>query len=115
MCFTTCSSSVVLASQVYQLQQEKKKLQEDFSQLLQEREQLEERCSSYEHEKIQIGPRLEETKWEVRVSSLRSRVDCERYGCSIHLDTYWLTRDLFGGIDFPAIVGPMAGTFATSS
>ncbi|CAL8282011.1 unnamed protein product [Merluccius merluccius] len=55
----------VLQLQVYQLQQEKKKLQEDFSQLLQEREQLEERCSSYEHEKIQIGPRLEETKWEV--------------------------------------------------
>lgn len=51
--------------QVYQLQQEKKKLQEDFAQLLKEREQLEERCSSYEHEKIQLGPRLEETKWEV--------------------------------------------------
>lgn len=51
--------------QVYQLQQEKKKLQEDFSQLLKEREQLEERCTSYEHEKIQLGPRLEETKWEV--------------------------------------------------
>ncbi|XP_034563867.1 leucine zipper putative tumor suppressor 2 homolog isoform X2 [Notolabrus celidotus] len=53
------------AQQVYQLQQEKKKLQEDFSQLLQEREQLEERCTSYEHEKIQLGPRLEESKWEV--------------------------------------------------
>lgn len=51
--------------QVYQLQQEKKKLQEDFSQLLKEREQLEERCTSYEHEKIQLGPRLEESKWEV--------------------------------------------------
>ncbi|XP_071379064.1 leucine zipper putative tumor suppressor 2 homolog [Centroberyx affinis] len=55
----------VLQLQVYQLQQEKKKLQEDFAQLLQEREQLEERCTSYEHEKIQLGPRLEETKWEV--------------------------------------------------
>uniref|UniRef100_UPI0037E9C536 leucine zipper putative tumor suppressor 2 homolog isoform X2 n=1 Tax=Semicossyphus pulcher TaxID=241346 RepID=UPI0037E9C536 len=53
------------AQQVYQLQQEKKKLQEDFAQLLQEREQLEERCTSYEHEKIQLGPRLEESKWEV--------------------------------------------------
>ncbi|XP_061564549.1 leucine zipper putative tumor suppressor 2 homolog isoform X2 [Cololabis saira] len=53
------------SQQVYQLQQEKKKLQEDFAQLLKEREQLEERCSSYEHEKIQLGPRLEETKWEV--------------------------------------------------
>ena len=57
--------SIVSCLQVYQLQQEKKKLQEDFSQLLKEREQLEERCSSYEHEKIQLGPRLEETKWEV--------------------------------------------------
>ncbi|XP_041671366.1 leucine zipper putative tumor suppressor 2 homolog isoform X1 [Cheilinus undulatus] len=55
----------VLQLQVYQLQQEKKKLQEDFAQLLQEREQLEERCTSYEHEKIQLGPRLEESKWEV--------------------------------------------------
>lgn len=51
--------------QVYQLQQEKKKLQEDFAQLLKEREQLDERCTSYEHEKIQLGPRLEESKWEV--------------------------------------------------
>lgn len=51
--------------QVYQLQQDKKKLQEDFAQLLKEREQLEERCTSYEHEKIQLGPRLEESKWEV--------------------------------------------------
>ncbi|XP_061763647.1 leucine zipper putative tumor suppressor 2 homolog isoform X2 [Nerophis ophidion] len=48
-----------------QLQQEKKKLQEDFGQLLKEREQLEERCTSYEHQKIQLGPRLEESKWEV--------------------------------------------------
>ncbi|XP_028989426.1 leucine zipper putative tumor suppressor 2 homolog [Betta splendens] len=55
----------VLQLQVYQLQQEKKKLQEDFAQLLKEREHLEERCTSYEHEKIQLGPRLEETKWEV--------------------------------------------------
>ncbi|XP_068610437.1 leucine zipper putative tumor suppressor 2 homolog [Brachionichthys hirsutus] len=55
----------VLQMQVFQLQQEKKKLQEDFAQLLKEREQLEERCTSYEHEKIQLGPRLEESKWEV--------------------------------------------------
>lgn len=58
-------SQQVLQLQVYQLQQEKRKLQEDFAQLLKEREQLEERCTSYEHEKIQLGPRLEETKWEV--------------------------------------------------
>ncbi|XP_051927816.1 leucine zipper putative tumor suppressor 2 homolog isoform X2 [Hippocampus zosterae] len=55
----------VLQMQVHQLQHEKKKLQEDFAQLLKEREQLEERCTSYEHDKIQMGPRLEETKWEV--------------------------------------------------
>lgn len=55
----------VLQLQVYQLQQEKRKLQEDFAQVLKEREHLEERCTSYEHEKIQLGPRLEETKWEV--------------------------------------------------
>lgn len=59
------SSGGVSCLQVYQLQQEKKKLQEDFAQVLKEREQLEERCTSYEHEKIQLGPRLEESKWEV--------------------------------------------------
>ncbi|XP_026879825.2 leucine zipper putative tumor suppressor 2 homolog [Electrophorus electricus] len=55
----------LLQLQNFQLQQEKKKLQEDFSQLLQERERLEERCVSFEHEHTQLGPRLEETKWEV--------------------------------------------------
>ncbi|TNN84827.1 Leucine zipper putative tumor suppressor 2 [Liparis tanakae] len=54
-----------IAVHVYQLQQEKKKLQEDFSQLLKEREQLEQRCTSFEHEQIQLGPRLEESEWEV--------------------------------------------------
>lgn len=60
---------------MYQLQQEKKKLQEDFAQLLKEREQLEERCTSYEHEKIQLGPRLEETKWEVSSTTGISSTD----------------------------------------
>ncbi|XP_043912423.1 leucine zipper putative tumor suppressor 2 [Protopterus annectens] len=55
----------VLQLQVFQLQQEKKKLQEDFSQLLQEREVLEKRCASIEREQTELGPRLEETKWEV--------------------------------------------------
>ncbi|KAG9346168.1 hypothetical protein JZ751_007986 [Albula glossodonta] len=55
----------VLQLQVLQLQQEKKKLQEDFSQLLQERELLEDRCASIQQEQTQLGPRLEETKWEV--------------------------------------------------
>lgn len=57
--------------QIYQLQQDKKKLQEEFAQLLKEREQLEERCTSYEHEKIQLGPRLEESKWEVNICNRR--------------------------------------------
>ncbi|XP_066549003.1 leucine zipper putative tumor suppressor 2 homolog isoform X2 [Amia ocellicauda] len=55
----------VLQLQVFQLQQEKKKLQEDFGQLLQEREQLEKKCATIEREQTQLGPRLEETKWEV--------------------------------------------------
>lgn len=63
------SSGGVSCLQVYQLQQEKKKLQEDFAQVLKEREQLEERCTSYEHEKIQLGPRLEESKWEVSTAA----------------------------------------------
>ncbi|XP_075072357.1 leucine zipper putative tumor suppressor 2 [Mixophyes fleayi] len=55
----------VLQLQIFQLQQEKKKQQEDFSQLLQERELLEKRCASFEREQTELGPRLEETKWEV--------------------------------------------------
>lgn len=55
----------VLQLQVYQLQQEKKKLQEDFAQLLQERELLDKKCASFEKEHTELGPRLEETKWEV--------------------------------------------------
>ena len=52
--------------QVFQLQQEKKKLQEDFSSLLQDREALEKRCASIQREQTKLGPRLEETKWEVK-------------------------------------------------
>ncbi|XP_061647007.1 leucine zipper putative tumor suppressor 2 homolog [Phyllopteryx taeniolatus] len=55
----------VLQLQVFQLQQEKKKLQEDFSSLLQDREMLERRCANIQREQTQLGPRLEETKWEV--------------------------------------------------
>ncbi|XP_067156272.1 leucine zipper putative tumor suppressor 2 isoform X1 [Apteryx mantelli] len=50
---------------ICQLQQEKKQLQEDFAQLLQERELLERRCASFQREHTELGPRLEETKWEV--------------------------------------------------
>ncbi|XP_058043536.1 leucine zipper putative tumor suppressor 2 isoform X1 [Ahaetulla prasina] len=58
-------SQQVLQLQIYQLQQEKKKLQEDFVQLLAERELLEQRCANFEREHTELGPRLEETKWEV--------------------------------------------------
>ncbi|XP_068954861.1 leucine zipper putative tumor suppressor 2 isoform X3 [Petaurus breviceps papuanus] len=55
----------LLQLQVFQLQQEKRQLQDDFAQLLQEREQLERRCAAFEREQSELGPRLEETKWEV--------------------------------------------------
>ncbi|KAM6956286.1 leucine zipper putative tumor suppressor 2 homolog [Aplochiton taeniatus] len=55
----------VLQLQVFQLQQEKKKLQEDFSTLLEDRESLERRCTTLQLEQTQLEPRLEETKWEV--------------------------------------------------
>ncbi|XP_004701044.1 leucine zipper putative tumor suppressor 2 [Echinops telfairi] len=55
----------LLQLQVFQLQQEKRQLQDDFAQLLQEREQLERRCATFEREQREMGPRLEETKWEV--------------------------------------------------
>ncbi|XP_037541767.1 leucine zipper putative tumor suppressor 2a [Nematolebias whitei] len=55
----------VLQLQVFQLQQEKKKLQEDLSSLLQDRETLERKCATIQREQTQLGPCLEETKWEV--------------------------------------------------
>jgi len=58
---------MLLCLQVFQLQQEKKKLQEDFSALLQDRESLERRCSLLQREQSQLGPRLEESQWEVGV------------------------------------------------
>ncbi|XP_027954658.1 leucine zipper putative tumor suppressor 2 isoform X3 [Eumetopias jubatus] len=57
--------SEVTMCQVFQLQHEKRQLQDDFAQLLQEREQLERRCATFEREQRELGPRLEETKWEV--------------------------------------------------
>lgn len=83
----------VLQLQVFQLQQEKKKLQEDFSQLLQERETLEKRCASIERQQNQLGPRLEETKWEVRTrTTLKFQkifyIKCEtfKYGVKLKQD-----------------------------
>uniref|UniRef100_A0A7M4F2M4 Leucine zipper tumor suppressor 2 n=1 Tax=Crocodylus porosus TaxID=8502 RepID=A0A7M4F2M4_CROPO len=55
----------VLQLQVLQLTQEKRQLQDDFAQLLQERELLETRCAALERQQAQLGPRLEETQWEV--------------------------------------------------
>lgn len=61
---------IFVCCQVFQLQQEKKKLQEDFSSLLQDRETLERRCATIQREQTQLGPRLEETKWEVGESEI---------------------------------------------
>lgn len=55
----------LLQLQVFALQQEKKKQNEDMTTILQERQRLEERCNSYEREHTHLGPRLEESKWEV--------------------------------------------------
>ncbi|MBN3275024.1 LZTS1 protein, partial [Polyodon spathula] len=55
----------VMQLQVFQLQQEKKKLQDDLNQLAQERDLLEVRLKSYEKGQTQLAPTLEETQWEV--------------------------------------------------
>ncbi|XP_078406778.1 NEDD4-binding protein 3-A [Cetorhinus maximus] len=58
-------SQRTLQLQVFKVQQEKRRLQEDFDKLLQECEQLKGRCTSYRQEQDDLTPRLEETKWEV--------------------------------------------------
>ncbi|XP_078087757.1 NEDD4-binding protein 3 homolog [Mustelus asterias] len=58
-------SQRTLQLQVFKVQQEKRRLQEDFDKLLKECEQLKGRCTSYRQEQDDITPRLEETKWEV--------------------------------------------------
>ncbi|KAK6468424.1 leucine zipper putative tumor suppressor 1-like [Huso huso] len=55
----------VMQLQVFQLQQEKKKLQDDLNQLAQERDLLEVKLKSYEKGQTQMAPTLEETQWEV--------------------------------------------------
>ncbi|MGH0120790.1 UNVERIFIED_CONTAM: hypothetical protein FKN15_065126 [Acipenser sinensis] len=55
----------VMQLQVFQLQQEKKKLQDDLNQLAQERDLLEVKLKSYEKGQTQLAPTLEETQWEV--------------------------------------------------
>ncbi|KAJ8400977.1 hypothetical protein AAFF_G00389340, partial [Aldrovandia affinis] len=55
----------VLQLQVFQLQQEKKKLQDDVTQLCQEKGLMEGKLKAYESEHTQLAPTLEETQWEV--------------------------------------------------
>ncbi|XP_007908070.1 NEDD4-binding protein 3-A [Callorhinchus milii] len=54
-----------LQLQVFKVQQEKEKLQEDFDKLLGECEGLKTHCTSYKQEQDDLNPRLEETRWEV--------------------------------------------------
>ncbi|XP_048399525.2 NEDD4-binding protein 3-A [Stegostoma tigrinum] len=54
-----------LQLQLFKVQQEKRKLQEDFDNLLQECEQLKGRCTSYRKEQDDLTPKFEESKWEV--------------------------------------------------
>ncbi|KAF4084828.1 hypothetical protein AMELA_G00110470 [Ameiurus melas] len=82
----------LLQFQFFQLQQEKKKLHDEFTQVLQERDRLEERCASFEREHTQLGPRLEETKWEKLNwttsgdESHRVRHEQNRAGLSVQLE-----------------------------
>ncbi|KPP67254.1 leucine zipper putative tumor suppressor 1 [Scleropages formosus] len=55
----------LLQLQVFQLQQDKKKLQDDLAQLSKEKDQMEVKLRSYETKQTQLAPTLEETQWEV--------------------------------------------------
>lgn len=54
-----------LQLQIFKLQQEKKKLQDDVGQLLQQREELEKKFVAFKKEQAEFLPKIEETKWEV--------------------------------------------------
>lgn len=54
-----------LQLQIFKLQQEKKKLQDDMGQLLQQREELEKKFVAFKKEQAEFLPKIEETKWEV--------------------------------------------------
>ncbi|XP_072122601.1 leucine zipper putative tumor suppressor 1-like [Mobula birostris] len=54
-----------LQLQVSQLQQEKQQLKDNFARLLQECNSLKAKCKTYEREQNELGPKLEEIKWEV--------------------------------------------------
>lgn len=56
-----------LQLQVFQLQQEKKQLQDEMTKLSQEKDLIEVKLRSYETKQTQLVPTLEETQWEVSV------------------------------------------------
>uniref|UniRef100_H3BC21 NEDD4 binding protein 3 n=1 Tax=Latimeria chalumnae TaxID=7897 RepID=H3BC21_LATCH len=58
-------SQRTLQLQLFKVQQEKRRLQENFVKLQQDCEMLKMKCSSYQEEQNNITPKLEETKWEV--------------------------------------------------
>lgn len=62
-----------LQLQIFKLQQEKKKLQDDVAQLLQQREELEKKFVAFKKEQADFLPKIEETKWEVRVNQGQHR------------------------------------------
>uniref|UniRef100_A0A3P8WAW2 Leucine zipper tumor suppressor 1 n=1 Tax=Cynoglossus semilaevis TaxID=244447 RepID=A0A3P8WAW2_CYNSE len=59
------SQMAVKTQQALQLQEEKEKLQEDFSKLSLEKDLLQIRLRAYENDGTQLAPTLEETQWEV--------------------------------------------------
>lgn len=59
-----------LQLQVLRLQQDKKQLQEEAARLMRQREELEDKVAACQKEQADFLPRMEETKWEVRVGGL---------------------------------------------
>uniref|UniRef100_A0A8C4QYU5 Leucine zipper, putative tumor suppressor family member 3b n=1 Tax=Eptatretus burgeri TaxID=7764 RepID=A0A8C4QYU5_EPTBU len=51
--------------QIFQLTQERRRLQEELSRLRGERETMAERCATFQRQQSELTPRLEETEWEV--------------------------------------------------
>ncbi|XP_072341685.1 leucine zipper putative tumor suppressor 1-like isoform X2 [Scyliorhinus torazame] len=55
----------LLQLQLVQLQQDKTKLQDDFTQLSQERHKLRAKWESYQRQQAAVAPKLEEAEWEI--------------------------------------------------
>ena len=53
--------------QIFQLTQERRRLQEELSRLRGERETMAERCATFQRQQSELTPRIEETEWEVRL------------------------------------------------